>query len=163
MVRYVNGAKEITMSDFRLPADLKFNRGLVENPTTYAKESGCVSWLFLVGDEFASMPGGMSYQQVQQAVAHADRVVSDPPRVLTLELARQQIEALDGLPRPTLVTCRTGPRGSATAYLYAGLKAGVGYEEVLAAAEADKAPFCGSSEIKEWVRSSLEALRGEHG
>ena len=32
--------------------------------------------------------------------------------------------ALDSLPRPTLVTCRAGPRSSALVYLYAGLKAG---------------------------------------
>lgn len=51
------------------------------------------------------------------------------------------------------------PRASAAAYLYAGLKRGASYEEVLAAAEQDHAPFCGSAEIKDWLRSSLEALR----
>src|SRR5882757_2604783 len=117
------------MSDFTLPADLKFNRGMVQDPIAYAKEAGTASWLFLVGDEFASMPGGISYTQVQEAVANAAQVVSDPPRALTLDLARQQVEALDSLPRPTLVTCRSGPRGSAAAYLYAGLKAGASYEE----------------------------------
>jgi hypothetical protein len=82
---------------------------------------------------------------------------------LTLELARQQVAALDALPRPTLMTCRTGPRASATAYLYAGLKAGATSAEVLAAAAADDAPFFAIPENREWVRLSLEALRGETG
>lgn len=35
------------------------------------------------------MPGGMSYEQVQAAVPHSARVISDPPRALDLSLARQ--------------------------------------------------------------------------
>lgn len=146
------------MAKFKLPSDLSFNRGPVQDPSAFAKEHGSASWLYLVGEEFASMPGGMSYAQVQQAVPHSAQVISDPPRALNLELARQQMAALEALPRPTLITCRSGPRASAAAYLYAGLKLGVPYEEVLAAAEQDNAPFCASDEIKEWVRSSLEAL-----
>src|SRR5260221_2336660 len=149
------------MAGFHLPGDLKFNRGLVKDPVAYAKEAGVASWLFLVGDEFASMPGGISYAQVQEAVEHAARVVSDPPRVLTLELAREQVAALDNLPRPALVSCRTGPRASAVAYLYAGLKAAAKVEEVLDAAERDQAPFCASQEDKDWLRTSMEALQAE--
>ena len=83
------------ISDFQLPADLRFNRAIVQDPMAYAKESGSVSCLFLVGDEFAPMPGGISYAQIQQAVPHAARAVSNPPRALTLELARQHVEVLD--------------------------------------------------------------------
>lgn len=151
------------MAEFRLPGDLKYNRGMVSDPGAYAKESGSSSWLFLVGEEFASMPGGISYAQVQQAVPHSARVVSDPPRVLNLDLARQHVEALDTLPRPTLISCRSGPRASAVAYMYAGLKLGARYEDVLAAAEQDDAPFCATADYKEWVRSSMEALQGEIG
>ena len=149
------------MTAFALPADLVYNRGLIDDPRAYARERGVQSWLFLVGDEFAAMPGGMSWAQVQESVHASARVVSDPPRQLTLDLARQQMEALDALPRPTLVSCRTGPRGSATAYLYAALQHGATYEEVLAAAERDQAPFCASAEVKEWLRTSLAALRKE--
>jgi protein tyrosine phosphatase (PTP) superfamily phosphohydrolase (DUF442 family) len=105
------------------------------------------------------MPGGISWTQVQEAVPHSARVISDPPRTLTLDLAREQIAALDKLPRPTLVTCRSGPRASAAAYLYAGLRQGASYDDVIAAAEADKAPFLGSAEYREWMRSCLEQLR----
>jgi len=150
------------MSSFRLPPDLLFNRERVDDPAAYAKRRGAESWLFLIGDEFASMPGGISYAQVQAAVPESAQVVSDPPRVLTLDLAREHVAALDALPRPTLVTCRTGPRASATAYLYAGLKAGADADEVLAAAEADAAPFCAVPEYKQWVRSSLEAMRDDN-
>ena len=151
------------MTSFILPGDLSYNRGMIADPSAYAKERGVASWLFLVGDEFAAMPGGISYAAVQAAVEHAARVISDPPRVLDLDLARRQMAALDGLPRPTLVTCRSGPRASATAYLYAGLKAGATIDEILAAAEADHAPFLAVAENPEWLRSSLEALRNESG
>jgi len=88
-------------------------------------------------------------------------VVSDPPRVLNLDLARHHVEALNVLPRPTLISCRTGPRASAVAYMYSGLKVGAEPDEVLAAAERDQAPFVQFEEYKEWVRSSIESLRKE--
>jgi protein tyrosine phosphatase (PTP) superfamily phosphohydrolase (DUF442 family) len=148
------------MAEFRLPPDLMFNRARIEDPLNYPKERGAKSWLFIVGDEYAAMPGGMSFEQVQQAVEHSMRIASDPPRVLDLALARQHVEALDALPRPTLVTCRSGPRSSAVAYMYAGLKAGADAEDVIRAAEQDAAPFCAFDEYKEWVRSSMQTLRG---
>lgn len=147
------------MAAFRLPDDLMFNRARIDDPLAYARERGNASWLFIVGEEFASMPGGMSYEQVQAAVEHTARVISDPPRVLDLSLARQHVEALDTLPRPTLISCRSGPRASAVAYMYAGLKAGATYDEVIAAAQADAAPFCAFPEYNDWVRSSMESLR----
>jgi hypothetical protein len=137
---------------------LKFNRGLVADPEAFAREVGAASWLFLCGEEFAAMEGGMSYAGVQAAVAESANVVSDPPRVLDMDLARRQVAALDELPRPTLVTCRVGPRSSALVYLYAGLRAGADAEEVLARAEADEAPFAGSDELKAWVAQGLDEL-----
>jgi hypothetical protein len=148
------------MAGFELPTDLMYNRGAIEDPSAYARERGFASWLFLVGEEFASMPGGMSYDQVQQSVPVSARVVSDPPLELDLDLARQHVAALDQLPRPTLISCRSGPRASAVAYMYAGLEAGATPAEVLAAAESDDAPFCAFASYKEWVRSSMESLKG---
>ena len=104
------------------------------------------------------MEGGMSYADVQRSVAESANVVSDPPRPLDMDLARRQIAALEGLPRPTLVTCRTGPRSSALVYLYAGLRAGASAEAVLARAEADGAPFAGSDELRAWVTEGLSQL-----
>jgi hypothetical protein len=104
------------------------------------------------------MDGGMSYADVQAAVPESANVVSDPPRVMDLELARRQVAALDELARPTLVTCRVGPRSSALVYLYAGLKAGATADEVLARAEADGAPFAGSDELRAWVTRGLDEL-----
>jgi protein tyrosine phosphatase (PTP) superfamily phosphohydrolase (DUF442 family) len=75
-----------------------------------------------------------------------------------MDLARRQIEALEGLPRPTLVTCRTGPRSSALVYLYAGLRAGASADDVLSRAEEDEAPFCKSAELKAWVTQGLAEL-----
>ena len=100
----------------------------------------------------------MSYADVEAAVQESANIVSDPPRVLDMDLARRQVAALDQLPRPTLVTCRTGPRSSALVYLYAGLRAGASPEEVLARAEADNAPFYGSDDLKAWVVRGLAEL-----
>ena len=146
------------MTDFETPTDLMNNRGLIEDPETFAREKGAASWLYLCGEEFASMEGGMSYADVERAVPVSANVVSDPPTPLDLELAHKQIEALDGLPRPTLVTCRTGPRSSALIYLYAGLQTGASAADVLARAEADDAVFAKSDELRAWVTDGLRQL-----
>lgn len=146
------------MAGFETPTDLLHNRGLIADPAAFAQERHAASWLYLCGPEFASVEGGMSYDDVESAVAVSANVVSDPPTPLDLDLARRQVEALDGLPRPTLVTCRTGPRSSALVYLYAGLRAGAPAEEVLARAEADGAPFVKSEELRVWVTDGLAQL-----
>jgi hypothetical protein len=146
------------MTGFDLPADLVFNRGAIADPEAFARDAGAASWLFLCGEEFAAMEGGMSYTQVQAAVPESENIISDPPRVLDIELARQHMAALERLPRPTLVTCRTGPRSSAVAYLYAGLRAGATADEVLARADADAAPFAGSDDLRAFVTQGLAEL-----
>ena len=146
------------MAEFEGPKALTFNRGLIADPERFARDANAASWLFLCGEEFAAMEGGISYESVQAAVGESANIVSDPPVTLDLDLARRQVAELDRLPRPTLVTCRTGPRSSALVYLYAGLRAGATAEEVLARAEADDAPFCGSAELKAWVVQGLERL-----
>jgi hypothetical protein len=146
------------MGDFESPTDLKFNRGLIADPEAFAHDADAASWLFLCGEEFAGMEGGMSYASVQAAVAESANVVSDPPRTLDMDLARRQIAALEQLPRPTLVTCRMGPRSSALVYLYAGLRAGAVADEVLARAEADDAPFSHSDDLRAWVTQGLDEL-----
>jgi hypothetical protein len=146
------------MASFEVPADLTFNRGLIADPAAFARDAGAASWLFLCGEEFAAMDGGMSYAQVQDAVPESENIISDPPRVLDLDVARQHMAAIDRLPRPTLVTCRTGPRSSALVYLYAGLRAGASPDEVLARADADAAPFAGSDELRAFVAQGLEEL-----
>jgi hypothetical protein len=146
------------MPDFEGPTDLMNNRGLIADPEAFAQEKGAASWLYLCGEDFASMEGGMSYDDVRRAVPVSANVVSDPPTPLDLDLARRQIEALDELPRPTLVTCRTGPRSSALIYLYAGLRAGAPAADVLARAEADGAAFVQSDELRAWVAEGLAQL-----
>ncbi len=146
------------MVDFALPDDLSFNRGAIADPEAFARDAHAASWLYLCGDEWAGMDGGMSYAQVQAAVSESENIVSDPPVPLDLELARQHIAALDRLPRPTLVTCRTGPRSSAIAYLYAGLRAGASADDVLAAADADEAPFTGAEPLRAFVAQGIAEL-----
>jgi hypothetical protein len=146
------------MANFQTPTDMTFNSGVIADPAAYAREVNAASWLFLCGEDFAAMEGGMSYASVQSAVAESANIVSDPPHVLDMDLARQHVAALDQLPRPTLVTCRTGPRSSAVVYLYAGLRAGASTDEVLARAEEDQAPFTGSDDLKAWVAQGLSEL-----
>jgi hypothetical protein len=146
------------MADFALPSDISFNRGPIADPKAFARDAHAASWLFLCGDEWAAADEGMSYAQVQEAVAESVNIVSDPPVALDLDLARQHIAALDRLPRPTLVTCRTGPRSSAIAYLYAGLRAGASSDEVLAAADANRAPFTKADALREFVVHGLTEL-----
>lgn len=146
------------MSSFESPTDLTYNRGPVADPVAFAQEHGAASWLFLCGEEFAAMDGGLSFASVQAAVPESANVVSDPPRVPDMDLARRQVAALDALPRPTLVTCRKGPRSSALVYLYAGLKSGAAADDVLARAQADDAPFTHAEDLKAWVAQGLDEL-----
>ena len=146
------------MSGFQRPTDLMHNRGLVSDPGAFAEEAGAASWLYLCGEEFAAMDGGMSYADVQAAVPESENLIADPPREFDMDVARRGIEALDTLPRPTLVTCRTGPRSSALTYLYAGLRSGASVDEVLARAEADEAPFVQAEPLKAWVVQGLAEL-----
>ena len=139
-------------------AELTHNTALIADPAGFAREHGAASWLYLCGEEFAAMDGGMSYADVEAAVDVSANVVSDPPRVLDMDLARRQVAALDDLPRPTLVTCRTGGRSSALVYLYEGLRSGESAAEVLARAEDDGAPFVHSPETRAWVEQGLREL-----
>jgi hypothetical protein len=137
---------------------LSNNRGLIADPAAFARDAGAAAWLYLCGEAFAEMDGGMSYGDVEGAVDQSMNIVSDPPVVMTMDLARQHIQALDQLPRPTLVTCRTGPRSSAVIYLYAGLKSGATEQEVLARAHSDDAAFLHSDELVDWVKQGLVEL-----
>jgi len=143
---------------FETPSELTHNRGLIEDPEAFARDANAASWLYLCGEEFAEMEGGMSYAQVQTAVPESRNVVSDPPVQMSMDLAREQITALDELPRPTAVTCRTGPRSSALVYLYSGLKEGASADEVLARARNDEAPFAGNEGLEAWVTKGLDEL-----
>ena len=146
------------MAEFESPTELTFNRGLVADPAGFARDADAASWLYLCSEQFAEVDGGMSFDDVQAAVPESINIVSDGATVMDMEIARRHMAALDELPRPTVVTCRTGPRSSAVVYLYAGLEAGASAEDVLARAEADGAPFTGSDELKAWVAQGLDEL-----
>jgi protein tyrosine phosphatase (PTP) superfamily phosphohydrolase (DUF442 family) len=77
---------------------------------------------------------------------------------MSMDLAREQIAALDQLPRPTAVTCRGGPRSSALVYLYSGLQSGAPADQVLARAKEDGAPFAGNDGLEAWVTKGLQEL-----
>ncbi|HEX6539657.1 MAG TPA: hypothetical protein VF155_10795 [Candidatus Dormibacteraeota bacterium] len=144
---------------FQSPTDLTHNRGMIADPAKFAEDAHAASWLYLCGEEFASMEGGMSYAQVQGAVPESANIIADPPRPFDMDVARKGVAAIDQLPRPTLVTCRSGPRSSALIYLYAGLQQGSTAEDVLAQADADGAPFASMPPLREWVAQGLTELR----
>ena len=138
--------------------DLTHNRGLIADPVAFAKDADAASWLYLCGEDFAAMEGGMSYSDVQAAVPASANLVADPPRPFDMDVAQRGVAALDELPRPTLVTCRTGPRSSALVYLYSGLRSGASADDVLARAEADGAPFAHDEVLRAWVVQGLAEL-----
>ena len=146
------------MTEFEGPTDLTHNRGPIADPTAFARDAGAASWLYMCGEEWAAMEGGMSYADVQAAVPESVNIIADPPREFDMDVARRGIKALDELPRPTAVTCRAGPRSSALVYLYAGLRAGASADEVLARADADGAPFAQAEPLRQWVRQGLSEL-----
>lgn len=146
---------------FRLPGDLQFNTEPIADPADYAATSGGASWLYLNGPEFDDMDGGMSFDDVTAAVATARNVISDPPRELDLVLAREHVNALDELPRPTLVTCRAGPRASAVVYMYAGLRSGATAADVVDAAIRDDAPCSEFPDYLAWIARSITELAPE--
>lgn len=146
------------MSEYQSPAGLTHNRELIADPAAFAKQVDAASWLYLCGEEFAAMQGGMSYAEVEAAVPESVNLIADPPRPFDMDVARRGVAALDTLPRPTIVTCRTGPRSSALIYLYSGLRSGASAEEVLARAEADDAPFVHAEPLKAWVVQGLAEL-----
>ena len=76
------------MVDFESPKDLKINRGLIADPEAFARDANAASWLFLCGEEFATMEGGMSYASVQAAVAESANIVSDPPQVIVQNIRK---------------------------------------------------------------------------
>ena len=82
------------MSDFAGPTDLTFNSGPIADPQAFARDASAASWLFLCGDEFAAMEQGMSYESVEAAVPESVNIVSDPPREMTMDLAREHMAAL---------------------------------------------------------------------
>lgn len=149
------------MPGFDTPKDLIHNRELVADPSGYAHDTGAAAWLYLCGAEFAAMEGGMSYADVQSAVPQSANIVADGAHPFDMDVARRGVAALDELPRPTLVTCRTGPRSSALVYLYAGLRSGASADDVLARAEADNAPFAQAEPLRAWVRQGLAELSAE--
>lgn len=148
------------MSELPSLIGLTHNRGLIADPAAFAKDAGAASWLFLCGEEFAAMEGGISYADVEAAVPESVNLIADPPTPFDMEIARLGVEALDRLPRPTLVTCRTGPRSAALVYLYAGLRAGACPDDVLRCAEADGAPFAQVESLREWVVQGLTEFSG---
>jgi hypothetical protein len=143
---------------FEFPDDVKFNREAISEPAAAARDAQAASWVFLCGEEFAAMDWGISYEEVRAAVPESVNIVADPPVDLDMDVAREVIDALDRLPRPTLMTCRTGPRASALAYLYAGLRSNATAADVLACAEADDAPFARVEAYRAFVTQGLQEL-----
>jgi hypothetical protein len=74
--------------NFDSPTDLKFNRGAIGDLAAFAGVANAASWLFLWGEDFAATEGPISYTRVRAAVAESVSIVSNPPQVLDMDLAR---------------------------------------------------------------------------
>jgi len=69
---------------------------LIAGAVEFAREHGAASWLYLCGEEFASMEGGMSFSDVQAAVPASVNVIADPPRPFDMDVARRGVAADSG-------------------------------------------------------------------
>jgi hypothetical protein len=67
------------MPQFDGPKGLMYNTEPIADPGGFAREAGAASWLYLCGEEFASMEGGMSYEQVEEVAL--SRRTSCPTRL----------------------------------------------------------------------------------
>ena len=104
------------MADFPTPDGLAFNRGLIADPAAFARDAEAASWLYLCGEDFAAMDGGMSFADVQAAVGESVNIVADPPHPFDFDVARQGIAVLDDLldRRSSRAGRDRGPRPSST-------------------------------------------------
>src|ERR1700735_5018225 len=84
----------VPMAEFQTPTDLTHNRGLVVDPAAFAKDAGAESWLFMCGEEFAGMEGGMSFADIQSAVGESVNLIADPPSPFDMDVARRGVAAL---------------------------------------------------------------------
>jgi hypothetical protein len=72
-------------------AALQHNRGLIDDPTSFARDADAASWLYLCGEAFATMDGGMSYSDVKAAVDRSTNIVSDPPVEMTMIVSNRWV------------------------------------------------------------------------
>ena len=47
------------MADFETPQGLTYNRGLIADPESFARDASAASWLYLCGEEFATVTQGL--------------------------------------------------------------------------------------------------------
>ena len=110
------------MAEFHTPVGLTHNRGLIADPEAFARDANAESWLFLCGEDFAAIEGGMSYASVQASVGESINIVSDPPTVLDMNLARTvqlgrrqlqfRVSIINALRRQQLATPNLTPTSS---------------------------------------------------
>ena len=96
------------MPEFDGPEGLIYNTEPIADPEGFASEAGAASWLYLCGEEFASMEGGMSYAQVKEALARLhpeDRAayyeVKDPVCDIIIEAAERWAAETGYVPGPS--------------------------------------------------------------
>ena len=150
---------EAGLMAFETPTDLRHNRGLIDDPETFAKEADAASWLFSLRPGVRGDEGGISYEQVQSAVPESlEHRLRSAALMGHGTRPRARCRARHDAP-PDTRHLPTGPRSSALVYLYAGLQERASADEVIARAEADGAPFTGSDELKAWVAQGPRRAR----
>ena len=147
----------ILVTGFETPTDLMHNR-MIADPEAFARERDAASWLFLCGEEFASMEGGMSYADVERAVPVSANVVPIRPTPTRPRSRPAADRGARRLPRPS---ARDVPdRASLRRFdlpLCRAARGGVGRRRA-ARAEADDAPFAGSEDIRTWLTEGPQQL-----
>ena len=102
-------------------------------------------------------PGDLTFNR--EAIADPEAFARDADAASWLFLCGDDFAAMDrGMSYAQVQAAVPESRSSAIAYLYAGLHAGATPDEVLAAADADSAPFTGVDAYRAFVAQGLEEL-----
>ena len=144
---------DVAIVDHTDPAAHEFLvSGTEDLPTDFSAVNG---WLNLIPEKNYTFPDPSSVPFLAADKKCDSRFVSVEADALTAPLIDDLVAALDALPRPALISCKSGSRATAVARLYAARKLNATSEVVLLAARAKKEAWLNNAKLVAWVTSNL--------
>lgn len=158
---------------FEVSAEFGIDGGIDSDALAFlaAKYAGA---LYLSSDSPTDLGANSGFEAVQASFpAGAIKVALDVSRDAykvdgdsTLAAAQEYkafAAALDSLPRPTVIICKTARRASAVVAAYEGVKGRNSVDEVLSRASAQDLKFLGHEGLKKWVSTVVETFGRPRG
>ena len=146
------------LADYTDPAANEFLVSGTEDLPYFGKVNG---WLKLIPEESYSFADPATVPFLDADKKCNSVMVSVEADSLTSPLVDSLIAALDALPRPALISCKSGARATAVARLYAARKLNATSEVVLRAAIAKKEPWTNNEKLVQWIKDNLPKERAE--